>query len=757
MTDKVWYIATIEGIGNATGQVGYCYPDVPTGASAAYVAGLAEPPTGTNATWDVESHSVSVGQFRLRMREGVGPISWYLTRPQPVADLREGAEWSDSDTTCKISRSNGNAGITTSTPVYVDRETVIPTVAGENDTQFTCTRGYAGSTASAHNDESDCFLVPPALTGREVKVYEWSANLVLPGTQILQGYIAGEVSSGLGAWPTLTCVDRFDLGYLNDRPEAHETGRQRRLSVRRKGGGPTISAPRTEGGYWYFPDQQVVLGATWDSSGLRWHFVEGDRNIEWFADWPRGGYVPSDDMPDMEDIETSPAYQILFSDLSASYPSFAYLPDGGSWTPSDNPIVIALNLLTSLDGTNKQASSTNYDLGATTSDGGLYPEFSLGVDADLIDLATWESVRDLELAAVKADRFWLGGTESETIREALHRLLAPWGYAAGCTRLGVWTLLRLQDIYPVDTTVTLNEQHISGDRILDVQFRTLGRSLDRVVLETDPGPDGESRTTFLVPEVTGRNYYPPHVGRDERFRKAPYSLAQFADGSPAGELVGTRMRRLADRVAFIKVPLTAKGFDLVDFGDSVELHDVSLRDPTTGSRLTSASSNLLGRVAHVEINWMRRTGSIEVILSDTPRVASMAPSAKVSSWSVLTATTYSRQVTGSGNDDAQRFNAADVVALVDSDFSLRSDDGSVQTLPVVQSTTATTIVVDTDFLATGGGTVTPADGDWIVPAVYDSAVAAQKTDHAFDASGGAAPSGDPALGAGDDAAYVIGD
>lgn len=760
------YIVTIEGVANATGQAKYCYPSVPSYATAAYNAGLAEPPSGSSSRWEIERHKITVGSFRLIFRPGVGPIEFMQTRPRPLTETTE--ELDTSETAVDHAVTNAQAGLAVDGVYYIDRETLKATaVTAGSQTLDNVTRGYGGSTAAAHALHADLFASPPTLVGRLVTVYEVPGTATSSSAEsvILRGYIAGPPASGLH-WTTIECVERFERGMLNDRPVGHWWGWRTDANgdVVVELMGPTTSESAvqpiggaTAGGYWYMPDPGVVVEGAFDATT---------------GQWTRTGRLASggitlETLPEFLDAPL--AYLILFADESYEFASFGYIPDGGSFTASDNPAVIALNLLLSLDGSNVTASATSYDLGATAADtpGGLYPAFSLGVPVAQVDVAAFELAAEVDLADVHARRFWLGGNRPETVADALYRLLAPWGFAAGTTRDGVWTLLRLGDVYPSDSLVTLNSQHIEWGRIAEVRMQTLGRALDRVVLECNPSPEGESTVPQTVEEVGGRSYYPPHTGAEERFRNCPYDANDFAIGadgttrSHVYNLIANRVRRLADQVAIVRVPLNATKFADVDLGTPVSIHDVSLRDPTTGIRLAVGADGLKGLCTHVDVDWRTRTSLVTIALTDTPKVATMSPSAKVVSYDAgppIVVTVEEHEVTAADADtDAERFEVDDQCVLVDSRFVLRSS--LAQDPAEIDAITSTTLQMHNTFKDAGGSAVTPAAGDWVVYAPYDTCTAGQQEDHGFDADGGSAAAGNqpPGLGANDDAPYRIGD
>lgn len=756
---------TIEGIANATGQIKYCYPSLPSYATAAYNTGLAEPPSGGPSRWEIERHKIMVGTFRLVFRPGVGPIELLTTRPPAISELNE--EIDTSETAWDHAITNTQAGIAVDSIVYCDRETAKVTAAtGGSETITALTRAWGGSTAQAHADKSDLFLSPPTLVGRLVTVYEVAGNAVSSASEtvVLRGYIAGPPGAGLH-WTTIECVERYERGTLNDSPKGLGW-RMRRLAgggeeldlfERLSGAGGTLGLPRGgagAGGYWYLPAVEVVVEGVYDATTGHWT-PTGRRVV--------GELPTAEEQPNGNLL----AYPILFADERQSYASFGYIPFGGSFTRSDNPAIIALNLLLSLNQTNYTASLTNYDLGGLNA-GGIHPEFALGVPVAQVDVAAFERAAFVDLADVHARHFWLGGNRSEPLADVLYRLLAPWGYAVGTTRAGVWTLLRLGDVYPTATTVAITTSHIELSRIHEVRIQAIGRALDRVVLECNPSPSGESLAPQTVEEVAGRAYYPRHTGAEERFRDCPYDANDFVVSgddrtrSHVYDLIANRVQVLADQVPVVRVPLNTTLFGAVNIGTAVSIVDVALRDPTTGLRLAAGATGLRGLCTDVQPDWRTRTLLVTIALMGNSNVATMSPSAKVVSWDAgtLTATVEIHQVTdANAASDGARFAVGEVCALVDSRFVLRSDNGLTQTLPTVVSLPSNTeIDFGITFKDTGGATVTPAAGNWIVFASYDACVAGQKTAHGFDADGGDAAVGNnpPDLGAANAAPYRIG-
>jgi hypothetical protein len=756
----------IEGVGNSTGQVYYCYPETPDYATAAYVAGLVEPPPPVSGQWDMVRDTVSTGRFRVTLDNRYGPVDWAIVRPLPINEIRE--HITDVETIIDTAKTNTVAGISAGDVLYGERESfkVSTAVGGLTRIETIGGRGYAGSTAVEHDINMDLYNVPPALVGREVIVYETprTGGADTDEVEVYRGIISTEVASGIHSWFTFECVTNWRTALLNQKPVAYRC------------------LPRSS------PDGfKVVLYASVDAVGLPVYYFGNDSGsyywvklsgIDAVLEFQLGDVWESEsttsvwgsfDTSGVQDYDVlawgsagsghgwGAAYPILYS--AGNYPSFGFTPSGGAYEDSDNPIIIALNLLTSLDGTN--FDTHNYDKGAYegtgAANGGLYPNFALGVDKDLIDYAAFEEAYRGRCHGIHADRFWLGGPEPESMESILFRLFAPLGYVCGTRRDGTWTLLKIGDVYPGESSTTVD--HIINPT--DIRHKTMSRALDWIEIQADPGPDGQHTLTVIVDEEDGRVFYPEHVGQRLNIANAPYSSASYdtADSIQVG-LLSAKIHRLAMRVAIVEFSVGPEFYGDLDLGDKISIYDPAIRNPETGEYL-EAGEYVYGLVASISGDAFNRTERVVAwIQSISDDLGLMSPSADVVSYDAPTKTftvtqhAYSRSTDPEG--DGEKFVADDHIVLVDSHGVIKSGytiaGGNMST---VQSSTATTVVVD-QLLTEAGGAVTVNAGDVLVYTYYDEVDAQQIGTYAYDADGGDRTTAAPSLGAAGDDPNIYG-
>lgn len=759
-------IVEIQGVAAASGAVArYCYPEVPDYGDTDYNTGIADPPTGVGSRWEVLERQISIGQVRVRLFAAVGPINWYQQTPRPITRLT--AEEDTASTSFDHERTNTIAGIAANDVLYINRETLLVSTATGGNAFFapdtTGSRNKAGSVLQTHALGSLVYASPPAFKGREVTIYRGPRTGGSTGdeTVIGRGYIAKEPAADLW-FCDLIIQERFGDSLLNKNP------RPWNLSVDATGDQTILRPgfPRTQpeagfvaadinayfndsgpGAYFFVPDLELVA-AIGRSDQLVTGVWEVDQRSIWQTQNTEGNLNVGEWAANLI------AYQVVWSSQAGPYPTFGY--DDSGFVASDNPIDIVLNLLVSTEaGGNAASGRWDWDRGDL-----LAPDFSLQIDESRIDWDAFERAR-AELEIVHADMLWLGGPDTLRADEVFDRLLGIWGYAVGSTRSGQWTVIRLADVYPSDSPVAITQDDIAEPE--RTAFSVVGRPLDEIILGLDTGPDGDSRHKVRVVDLTSNDLYPPNVGDETDLDGLPYSSGPFLqEGSSANALVGLFLHRFAGRIASVEVTINDRHIDAVDVGVAVTLLDLIIPDPTTGTFLTLSDGALGGVVTSVaSVDLHDSTARVTVMLTDTGNVAAFSAAAEVASWNGTDkiATCDSQQVTTQGTDDCERFAVGDRVMLLDADGTLRSDDGTAQTLPVVDAVTATTLDLDTDFLDTGGSTVTPADGDWIVYAAYDGGVTAtQTTNYAFAADEGPGTTTPaPSLGAAADAPYVYGD
>jgi|GEM_PF-5481156 len=759
------YILTIEGWADSTGIIKHCYPSVPDYATPGtqYYASLAEPPAGVTAQWSIEQSKMSMGRWNALFTRTFADVLLAAYLP-PATYIHEGAlgkvDLNAADTGVTIKQSAVTAGLAIGDIVYSERETWDITNAVAD--LLTVTRGYGGSTAAIHAAGAGIYATPPTWAGRQVKLYDVDRVGSGAGSENLLrvGYISGEPAQGLH-WPMISVVDQFFRVRLID-----ENLAQYMIAVsQRTEGSPPLAqfgfidfgeswpAPRfnADGAYFYLPKPKVTIKGTYDATeGWR---LQTDPVVT--GSWPS---------IKIGQTEAWRAYEMIYSSVDGTHGTDNFTPfgyDDGADTPSTNPIHIVLNLLLSLDGTNTPGGgAVNYDRGAK-----LNPDFALGVEYALVDIDDME-VAAAELAGVSASRLWLGGPKGELLTDIFKRLLAPWGYAVGLSRQGVWKVLRVKDVVGVEVVTAINSSHIV--RVGEVSHTMAGRAVDSVLIEADPWPDGSSVQTAKIQDIGGERLYPighgVQVGAEQVFKNTPYSSDDLVTDTDMYGFVASRMRFLALRSFTVDIVVGPSLFGQLDIGDGVTLHEVFIVNPNTGERLTATDDPITGLVVAVQDDYRTRQDKLTILLMPDQKVASIAPAARVVSYNAGTFTATVEADTYSGDDDAGAFTVDDAVVLLNSRHVLRSDDG--QTNP----TYVKAIGVNTlQFSQTAGGAaaafrdsagpppaaVSPVATDVITYAHYDAVNAAQKANFAHGADG-ADPPQTPDLGAADDGPYVYG-
>lgn len=762
------YILTIEGIGEVTngdGQLKICtvVPDYAKSDNE-YVAGLAAIPRPAGGTWDIENASASIGSWSFSLKPDVGPVPWFLTRPTPSTSAAEDIAVAETD----ITMLTDNAPASVPFLWYCERETVRVTGYVSGTKVATVARGYAGSTDVVHNHAgsdtdpvyASFFATPPKMTGRLVRIFEVDrvGSAVGNETKILQGYIAGEVSSDLH-WPTWPVQERFGTAKLNPKPteigiyfDIFVEGESTNSLILNTGGyfgAPTFN---TGGAYFWMPDIGALILGTYSDPSWTLQFP------------PIFGSIP-----EFEGTLVQRAFEVAFADITGvsgtnNFSPFGFTPDGGSFTPSNHPIDIVLNLMVSTTaGTNKTASSTSWDRGTL-----LATDFALGIPIAQIDAAAFASAK-LELTGVNATEYFVGNEEPVTFDDEWRRLLGVWGYVVTTQLDGTWTILHLGDQYPDDTTTALTASNMT--RAEAWRTSTTGKSIRQVVLQTDPDPDGETHGTVTIPISEVDDFYPAGngvvVGGDETWDPVAIKASSMLGGTePAYQHIVNRARRLVTGFDIRDVVATPALWNTMNRGDGVTLKHNAVRDPTTGLAMTSSSTALKGWVAEVRPDLETRETRVKVYLSGTVgNVALHAPSGRVASYDNVNHIVTLDAAQFDAVSDSAEFTVGDVVVLLDSRYVLRSDNGATYPTFIIDidensshelTTSQTSGGASGDFRDSGGNDIEPADGNIITYALYDELTSAQSTKFASGAKTDAT-SGIAELGAADDAPYVFGD
>jgi len=747
-------------------EMRFCYPDIPdyiTPGTVNYCAGLAEPPTGVGSKWKVINHTMSSGTFRVMLRRGVGHR---LMRTQsPMIDRISSVALGPPDTYYHY-LTNAQAGITAGMILYANRAVLLVTVAGAGNAFFNATR-HDATPRRQLPPETPLFADPPALTGRRVTVYRTlrTGGSALDESVILLGYVSGEPAAGLFG-TTVEVTERFERATFGELPRRMLLGIVPGADEEHLGEpwvahsglvteGWGLPLPgNASGAYIWVPKLRAVYAFTWNAAAATPHWGFEPRLV-----WTEEGLPPEFN----DDAGPYDGYPVILSHADLDYPPFGYIDDpagAATFVSSDNPAHIALCLLLSFDSANYPVGADrSYDMGEHfnyTTDaavaGGLYPDYSLGVAHTRVDLDAFEQAA-AELSFVRARWLWLGGTKPTEIADVFERLLAPWGYAVGTRRDGVWTVARLGDVYPGETTQNVDEQSLIDPS--QWQHHTMGRAIDRVVLEVNPSPKGQSESTVTVQEVTAREYYPPHTGQSETYKRSPYDVRDFDRLSGQADLVGIRLERLGTRVAMIKASVNFSTALDLDLGDHVAIDDVALFDPSTGLKMTGAPLGAI--VSSVNLNFGPKRGhaQFEALLTSTGNVRLISPSALVVSYNAVSRaiTVDDDEFVRSGDTASGHFEVGQKVALIDSHGVLLSTVSGSE----VAGVAAATITLDAHFVDGSGNITTMAAGSIVVFDTYDTVTSAQQDKWAHCSDSGAPGSGTPTLGAAADPAHIYGD
>ena len=737
------YIVEIEGIAGSSGQARYC-TRLPDYSDANYNVGLAEAPRGSGSGWNPLDGKSTSGRFTLRFRPDTGPLNWLQTEiaaetvtAEPI-DTTETA-WDIAHLTADI----GSIGTR-----YCDRETLNYTSATPPSV-MNMTRGYAGSTAVTHEEGAAIFTAPPTLIGRKVTVSRVAHDAAGAGSEVViqVGYISGEPKDKVTSIE-IDCQEWWPGWEVNTDPqdwlaEYHADGIIRIVPFTLTIDGAIYPTPlyHTTGDYWYIPEQKVVFKAA---------YTAGAAGAEWIFDmvpvWS-GGTV------ELDVGHYYSCYQVTYSEVELPYAIFGRTPNVGAFEETSNPIDILLNVMTSIDGTNVTGGDWGWDLGSK-----LYPHASLAIPIANIDIESFRQARE-ELDHVQARRFWLGGNRKETLQSIIKRLIGIWGYSLILQRDGTWTIARLQDVYPDASVTALTNAKVIG--VGRISQSVISRPTDKVTIELSDGPEKKKKDILFVQEVTKRTYYPYWIGGEISVSDVPYLLSDFDADSTRYNFLATQLARTSGRIPKLtSVRVGDSVLDSIEAGGKVTIHDLGIRDPATGDRLTASDSALNGIVGNVRnIDHETRTGELTVYLTGSANVARIAPSAVITGWhpapnNFVNVTEHEYSLDTDTEGDGEKFVAGDKCILLDSHGAPLSDTTGTHQWPVVSST-ATTITFTAAPEDAGGNPLVPAAGNIIVYDYYDNVQASQIGTYAYAADD--APSDQSYLGTADVAPYVYGD
>ena len=332
--------------------------------------------------------------------------------------------------------------------------------------------------------------------------------------------------------------------------------------------------------------------------------------------------LPSSDDPIIRVREVWP------TDPRLPHMRFKPTPHGGSAEASDHPIDIFLCLALSTGaGTNVGATDVNYDV--------LPRGIGAGIPHTLFDIGEWEAMKWRTLGARMPNLIigWDGPDSLQRLAE--EQLLGPLGIAAVQDEVGLIAPVRISEIFPADTSTTLDDDDIiaateSYDWGLD------GQILGQVWKIDHEGPDGDPyEIRVLSPEARVR--YPGVQNRTAVFEAR--GLTRRSGGEAIiHERAAFLFRHFLEPPPTVTLKLNWNRLFL-PLGEPVLVTYAPLPNPATGTRgLTAAPFVVVRRRLALAdlLSGRGGGGGVEVELFwvglDSPTLVHIGPSAVVTGW-----------------------------------------------------------------------------------------------------------------------------
>lgn len=421
-------------------------------------------------------------------------------------------------------------------------------------------------------------------------------------------------------------------------------------------------------------------------------------------------------------LDASGPVREVFS-TSADAPSNV---DSGSIGDNTLPLAsdrgkLILQLLTTTDNDNTAGANGDYDLGI----GALAGD----IDVDLVDvdsIVAWGRRVGIEhddlLIGIERAPLKLGGY--------LRDLLAPTMASLAPTRDGRVRVVSFTDALPYNSSLSLGDDDILWARGYTEDERLVD-AIDVINFEYN-------FSAGLEPDIAGVNdaikfQRQPHGQHDTKLVRA----RGVRDSGTARSLAQTAVQRFHEPIP--DVVLTTLATKQFDVGDSIRFTSAHI----TGADGTAGIENTVWFVMSRQEVWSgavddrglpQGDGTHHVVYGLLftglihPRDAYIAPGAKVVSWAASVATVEANAVTatkaaapddplgdGSSRRDNHGFPDGMKVDLYSNRGALLDTGGTVvSTVPSLNQ------------IKVSGWTVTPAAGNWIVPAAYDDSRQTEK-------------------------------
>lgn len=639
-------------------------------------------------------------------------------------------------------------GLAAGDVIYLGRETMRIAAGGIGAGAITVeARGMFASTAAVHEQTvaatgashaDGIYLAPPFWRGRAVTLHaNYVGETAGEETQIDEFVLdrIGESSRGVGY--SLHCRDNMRrLARSVSRSQFHgivvADGRPLRVQVIGDGVPSPADLPVSGVTHLSFDDIGVIPFTA---------YYRGENVIEFDPVLLSGGLIIPIGLAGRSCREVYPCDPTVIDGLGNSLAWFAPIPNGGSATPTANPVKILLCLILSTGaGTNVTAGRTNYDV--------LPARMGLGIPVAGIDLDAWEALAADGVIADIAIPSYVFGHDGKPInvRAFAEDYVLRMAGAATCIlsdgRISVARLGVFYPLQPVADTITTAD-HNEGE-----SAATLGEEQVLAAVNLTYGAEGKERLYVQAPER--QEQYP------EETQEVDVKFGGVIGTAGIGNVVDRLVLRIADSVLFRR--WTGRLFwskHRLDVGSYVSLTDGSMPNTSGGRGVSVLTAQLLSK----QFRFGDAKVEVELLMAPTRNTAHVSPSlrcaAEVAGTTAIDvgANYYTDTVPGDGplhpTPDVLAFaDLASARVMLTSRIGVRRDDN---TPTVVSVATGPDRITITPAFKSGGADIAINDGDIIEFAPYDGSTTTQQKKYVAlsDASGGGP-------GATSDAPYVYG-